>query len=68
MPVTRTVVSVSTPNDIPMQTEKGGGGTAPTYEQPRRQKGVGSGKGTGYRLLRLIQHFYRFFSNANVSI
>ena len=40
MSVTRTVVNVSTPNDIPLHTEKGGGGTAPTYEQPRRQKGV----------------------------
>ena len=54
MSVTRTVVNVSTPNDIPLHTEKGGGGTAPTYEQPRRQKGVGSGKGIRYRLLRLI--------------
>jgi len=61
MLVTRTAVNVSSPNDISTQAEKGGGGTTPNYAQPRRQKGVGSGKGTGYRLLRLIQHFILFF-------
>ena len=44
-----------------MQADRGGGGTAPSYAQPRRQKWVGSGKYTEYRLLRLIQHFYCFF-------
>jgi hypothetical protein len=46
MLVTRTDVNVSSLSGIPMQTERGDEGTAPSYVQPQRQKGVGSGKCT----------------------